>query len=173
MLHGIIGNSFFLTRPILFDFKARQVSVWGSGPLSAADLAEAGISSGADVPLTDPQHSLKYAVDGLVNGKAAQRFVVDTGSGETVLARAAANQLGLVAAGKARTRPTFHGILDLLVGRVEAISLGGSDVATAADVTWPADGAQDANPVLGLGVLSRYKMLYDIPGKRIRLMPYQ
>ena len=168
---GILGTNLLSMFSVLFDFPRHQITLWTPAGLSVDEIKGLGMSAATILPLTEREDGT-FTVPGKVWSTKAQADVsllLDTGAAETALTVGLARQLQLLPA-SSTTVHNFWGDVDFEEARINALQLVGLkfvdrpvNYASKEDARHPA--------LLGMDILSGYKVLLDFPSKKMYLQP--
>jgi|GEM_PF-3122365 len=171
---GALGANVAAKLPILLDFQKHQLTFLRHSP-SPDELKALGMEGASAVPVTDIDKSshYKFPIKVTSEGISAEGvMLVDTGSDQTYLSASLAAQLHL--------KPQGNGLLSTFYGPVPTsytvgptlrfgeITLGDLPVNY---VDKPEAISPFNNNVLGLDVLSYFRVLLDYPGGKIYFQP--
>lgn len=116
-------------------------------------------------------HFVEAVLTGTDERKASIRLLVDTGADLVVLPRSMMKTLGLDQGDfAARKVQTANGKTDAVVGMLAAVILAQETVVDV-DVAFIEDEKIGANGLLGMSVLSRYRVILDDDANRMTLEP--
>jgi predicted aspartyl protease len=122
---GAIGALYLEPFPVLFDFQANQLTVWGSGPLTREDLAAVGMADATALPLKRPANGYpEFRVRVKLPGGLEEELVLDTGAAMSFISEKAARTLGLKPHRTVKDYVTYRGKSALQIARVTSLHLG-------------------------------------------------
>lgn len=171
---GILGDQVFTRCVVEIDYAQRCLSLFDPAGYEST-------GHGAVVPIELVEsHPYVTASVALPGGKSITgRFVIDTGaSSSLILSLDAIEREGLSAAmGKTLTARGHGvgGVTEVRLARVEKLDLGGFSLIRPIAVLQPAGAGRVSAPGtlgnIGGGILSRFKVTFDYPGRRMILEP--
>lgn len=171
------------------DFAQRQITMWYPNGLTDAAVKQAGFGGVSAVPLVpnipdailydpakaaasvDAYWSLLYSVPVQVGDGvrvSRQNLVLDTGSGVTIFPSGVSASLRLKRSGSLETPDLMNGIQAVDYAEAPLLQLG--DVRLLNRTVGIITKGRDS-PVLGVDVLSGYRVLMDFGAKRMYLKP--
>lgn len=162
---GILAMRTFTYTSILFDFQRKSVTVYYPSTLSAEELRQAGMDGAAEIPI-EMRKDQAYVT---LNFGADQKesLCIDTGAVHTGIPAGLAARLGL----KPRSHyegASLGGNQKVAEANVPTVRLGDMIVKDLA-VQYTDKGKLELPPHLGQDVLSRFRVLIDVPGKKMYL----
>lgn len=174
-IDGIIGTPILNLFAAIFDFNAHSLTLYSPGKLSAkqARLTGAFGPGGISLPLSlapGQTENRRYFIPvGLTSGGVSRvvSLAVDTGAEMTIVPRWVVEDLHLKKTGQQRQ---YGPEGDFQAGEVQVPVLALDNLQKLnASVIYPLKG--DFFPVLGVNILSGYKVLMDFPAKKMYLQP--
>lgn len=159
---GVLGFNSLANVAVGIDFPRHRITFWDHGSLSRAERRAAGFP-GAETPLAAPAGDYRYTVPAkLENGPSSRSLPISLGTASTLslLPRADAQALQVATFAGDDQPPTDR-------VRVPRVALGGLTLASS--LFRVGDGGEP--PLLGLNVLSRYRVLLDCPAQKMYLAP--
>jgi predicted aspartyl protease len=162
---GIIGLQVFGYTSLMFDFQKRQAKFWYPSTLTEEDLRTAGMEGAVAVPLDEPNMLVTVVAE--FGGGKKETLVVDTGAVRTGISLSMARELGLVPRSRRET-VTLAGKVKVAIAVVPEMTLGGLSLQNV-EVEYPEAGQLEVPPSLGQDILSRYRVLIDVPNKKMLL----
>ena len=172
---GILGVNLLGPLAALFDFSKHEITLWYPGNLTDAEVQQLGFTEPA-VPLVQGKtggvfKALAQAANGTSHGQDA--FVIDTGSNHTRLSYALAQQLKLTPIpGSLSPAKTFGDPVGSSTAVLETLKVGQFTFGNRF-VDCPAQDkpGQYSPSTLGMDELSRFRVLLDLPAKKMYLQP--
>ena len=166
---GVIGANMLEGSAILLDSQQQKFGFCLPGKLSPQQLNQIGLTHPYVLPLTSSGD--KWSVQGeLTKGNSVgdEDLLLDTGSNATGISTALAEKLHLNPSGLG----VQHDIYTTKVvgmGQVDTLHLGD---LTLRDISITVRAASETLPsLLGMDVLSNYRILIDFPAKKMYLQP--
>ncbi len=170
---GIIGINILHRMATQWNFKNHSLTFFYPGQLNPIDLRQLNFINPNILPITEDTkgNGLWYASVRMTNGFISmdQRLMIDTGANMTTIPNSVEQHLGLKPYGQNLSR-TFRGSSILDVANVETLQVG--------DLTLPefpvsirAASSKNEVYLLGLDVLSNYRVLMDFPARKMYLQP--
>ena len=170
---GIIGINILRSMAFQWDFKHQLLTIYHPGRLSSSSLQQIGFVSPSTLAITEDarNHSFWYASIRMTNGFviAEQPLYIDTGANSTTIPYPMAQHLGLKPYSQ-HSLVTLYGSETQKVANVEAIQLG-SLMLSDTPVLIRAASAKNQTGLLGLNILSHFRVLMDFPAKKMYLQP--
>jgi predicted aspartyl protease len=167
---GCIGSNYLAPYPLLLDFEADKVTFWSSGPLSPEELERAGMQGAValTVERTPGDMPLLYLTAKL-NGEADEKMILDTGSATSYISSSIAQKLKLTAIHTVKDHPTFGGKALIRLAKLDTLQLG--SLRMIDQMVGFGEGESDGliSPIIGLDILRNFRVLIDIPGKKLYL----
>ena len=170
-IDGILGMDLLRHFAVEVDFPTRRITLLSPGGLSPSARQDAGFGEAVAVPLTLQSRTRLYLASGqLRNGEntGQENMLVDTGSGATAISSTLAGQLALVPVQSGGSTAMLSGTFPIDTARVPALDLGGLTVSNV-PVVYPTQSGEKYGPLLGVDVLSQYRVLLDFPDKTMYL----
>lgn len=159
---GVLGFNSLAGVAVGIDFPRHRITFWDHGSLSRAERRAAGFS-GAEAPLAAPAGDFRYTVPTKLENALSSRSLpvaLGTASYLSVLPRVEAQALQVATFAGDDQPPTDR-------VRVPRVTLGSLTLASSLFRI----GDSNEPPLLGLNVLSRYRVLLDCPAQKMYLMP--
>lgn len=174
-IDGLLGTSVLRHHALLFDFGTRKLSVWPGGWVSRDERRAAGLDGAFSVPLTDLNGSFQYSVPVRINDLFTVNSILDSGANASLVARPVAAHLGLQPLRVRASARTVHGEGAMHAASVEALAIGGGPAVRPADglMFWPRSSKDEGVTLLGLDVLSQFRVLIDFPAHRAYFLPLE
>ncbi len=173
-IDGIIGLDVLDDHAFLLDTMKKQITLWGSGTFTQADLKGVDMADAEAVPLTPDGMPAIYSVSGkMTSGKASltEDLALDTSQPGNFISRDSVALLGLSAVGPPLVIPlqgTIYTIDHTIIPKVSLASLALTDVHTAyADGPVPPGIIQH----LGIAFFSQNRVLFDFAHKMMYVKP--
>lgn len=166
---GILGMNAFGACSALFDFKKQVVTLWYPSTMSAEDLKKAGMEGAIELPVEAPDMYFNTSV-GVGPGKEL-KVLIDTGAVQTGITFAMARELGLTATAH-KTKSSLIGPVKFSTATLPKLSIGPFEVENLS-VEYPESDKLGIPAHLGLDVLSRFRLLIDVPNSRMFLKPVE
>lgn len=172
---GVIGMSLLRYEAVLLDARRHTLTFYYPGALEPSMLTKLEFTTPYTMPLVDdegiPWVQARFSNHG-VTGQ--ERLRVDIGANETRISERLVKQLALKTVSQQK-ESTLFGDDTVDAVRVEEMQLGDltlwdHPVTTIAKVMLTKTVA--ASPLLGLDVLSGYRVLMDFPAGKLYLQPY-
>ncbi|HTE17917.1 MAG TPA: aspartyl protease family protein [Armatimonadota bacterium] len=170
---GVLGANVLIHGAALFDFERGKFGFFMSGALSPAELKKEGFDGTVFVSMKESQYGWRL-VDVPVgfNDQATENLLLDTGSSITTLPSQLARNLKLDPLGPKGTAVTFYGQSTEDTAFVKRLSLGSQRMRNVL-VAYRTDQDSKQVPLLGIDVLSRFRILIDFPAKKLYLTENQ
>lgn len=169
---GFIGTDLLRFMAVRLDCPRHQATFWYPGNLSAKEVVSSGFDQALVVPVTDPDSSILYSVQGqFQNGSnvAAEKMQVDTGSDFSLISASTAETLKLVPDVKQKANLIRSKVV-LLRAKVPSIQFG--DLTLYGYPVYYYDKEDSTYPLsLGMDILSRYRVLLDYAHGTLSLKP--
>ncbi len=173
---GILGLNFLQMCMVEFDFPHHKLTFLNQFAVTPEVRAQAGYdASSYTADITKDEYGFYKTNLVMANGanRVTEAAVVDTGSSSTQISAKAATALHLSATGS----PTDHRVerkaQPITPSRVEGLQVGLLKLLNAA-VGYPEKDEAEGigvGTVLGMDILSGYRVLLDFPGKKMYLQP--
>ena len=161
-IDGVLGFNSLAGVAVGIDFPCRRITFWDHGSLSRSERRALGFA-GAEAPLAAPAGDYRFTVPAkLENGPASRSLPMGLGTASTLSVLPRAEVQALQAA-------TFTGDDQPPTDRVRVprVTLGGLTLPSA--LFSVGDGSEP--PLIGLNVLSRYRVLLDCPAQKMFFAP--
>jgi len=165
---GIIGVNAISQCAVLLDCSQHTITFSYPGKLSSQEVSQLKFSSSDGIPLTTLAKDTHYSVPvQFQNGAASGResLIVDTGSYKTNISAALAKLLNLEAVGE-HPYVEYNKASSSLEAKVDTIQLGQLNL-TGQTVDFPPSSNADASRILGMDILSGYRVLMDFPANKM------
>ena len=172
---GIIGANLASAFATLIDFQRHTLTFYYGAPLTVEDLKNADMDNAIALPLVTPTKNydgdLLVAVRVRFNDAEEEDLVIDTGAADTMVSSELAAKLKL--------RSSAQGSKDFILGKSVKVNKAkvstlkfGNNTLNNLTVKYPQD-VKEKNycPHLGLDVLTKFRVLLDIPGKKLYIKP--
>lgn len=166
-IDGILGMQLFSRASALFDFQRQSVRIYYPPTLSQSEMEEAGMRGAVEIPIEVRDYTV-YAML-TFPGERTEQLLIDTGAPQTSISTALARHLGLKPMTH-RESGSLSGIRKVTVSRIPSVRIGALEVPDF-PVEYMEDEKRQYRPVLGEDVLSRFRILIDVPGRKMYLKP--
>lgn len=171
-IDGAIGANALQSFPFMLDWTARMMTVWAKGPLSADERANAGMADALEIPLLAPADGEpRYSVPVKLNDCVTDDLLLDTGAGVTTISQEAASKLQLKPSRTDKAFPSFEAKMPLHFATLQTFRIGRMALLDFELGYGERQGPGAGQGVLGQTVLSRFRMLVDMPAKKLYLKP--
>ncbi|HLV79056.1 MAG TPA: retropepsin-like aspartic protease [Chthonomonadaceae bacterium] len=174
-VEGVIGTNFLTRMAILFDFQHGRLTFWFPGGLSTAEIEQSGFTQDEAVPLSirqDGPDGQDYSIPIGIDASARETMRIDTGAGYTSLSASLARTLRLQPFYQGEEVDGFRGVSKMNRAHVPALSLG-RQILKDLPVSYPLTDPGPTPPSLGMDILSRFRVLMDIPNGKIYFKPVE
>jgi predicted aspartyl protease len=164
---GIIGANILQNSAILLDAQQHILGFCLPGALSPGELKQIGFPQPYMVPLTRTTGNQWWVQAQFSNGSnsGSESLLLDTGSDSTSLSGQLAQKVGFKVTGQENQKDALgKSIVD--TGRVDSIHI--ADLALL-DFPLTVQSSEEIPPVLGMNILSGYRVLIDFPAKKMYL----
>ncbi len=171
-IDGIVGANLLEHFPLLLNAQDHTLLFVYPGNLSPDRLKSLGMTSPYVLPmLRDLLPAAWYSTIKFSNQEstAEESLKIDTGSGTTIISGQTAKQLKLKSVEQYKIID-YSGEKILDIANVASASVGNLSLSNLA-VEYQSDPKISSVPVLGMDVLSGYKVLIDFPAKKMYLQP--
>lgn len=170
LIDGVIGVYTLQQSALLVDFAKHRLMLRERGALSLLDRARVGMLDAVELPLQDPGNDLSYHLPVTFNGEASELLLVDTGADNTEISRGMAKRLRLKADAEGHDTFGVFGKYRVNSAQVTELALGVISVKDL-QVNFPQRESEPlAAPVLGLDVLTRFRVLIDFEAEKVFLL---
>ena len=165
---GIIGTDVFEQFAVLLDPVQHKFSFCRPGNLSLHQIAQIGLVKPYIVTITKGMNGQWYSEAQITNNGVvtSESLVLDTGSNITHISDTTAQTLHLKIVGQQQQQDAYRigmvGISSVDTLRLGDLTLSGTTVSVC-PVT------KNESPLLGMDILSGYRVLIDFPGKKMYL----
>ncbi len=165
---GIVGANLLEHFAVLIDASQHQFGLCLPGDLYLKQVADYGLTQPYTVPITKKDDSRWYVEAQITNSSVVttETLALDTGSNTTQISDAAAQALHLKIVGQDHQTNAYGG---RMVGQasVETLRVGNLTLSGTSVSVTPA--TKDQPSVLGMDILSGYRVLIDFPAKKMYL----
>ena len=172
---GVIGMSLLRSAALLLDTQRHTLTFCYPGTVGASTLAQLGFTAPCVLPLTEDEGAQWVQARFSDHGNSGEeRLMLDTGATQTHVSKQLAKQLDLTTISQQKQRGLFgDSVVDVVkIGEVRLGDLTVRNFPVAA-ITQPMLTKTLAAPsLLGLDILSGYRVLMDFPGGKLYLQPY-
>jgi predicted aspartyl protease len=167
---GIVGTNLLQHFAVLVDASQHQFGLCLPGNLYLKQVADFGLMRPYIVPIAEKEDGRWYVEAQVINDgiTASEAMVLDTGSNATLISDTSAQTLHLKIT-EQHQRTNAYG--DRVVGQasVETLRLGDLTLSGTSVSVTPI--TKDQPSVLGMDILSGYRVLIDFPAKKMYLQP--
>lgn len=167
-LDGLIGANFFTQCAASFDFQKHEIGIWYPGNFSDEEVKQMRFSPEDVIPLTIMKDKTRFAVTVHCNDEADEDLPVDTGSGITLLSPQLVQKLKLKPKGPGAEFSLLSGTEKLDRARLHKLALG-KQVFENFIIVYSENKNTQQPPALGLDILSQFRVLLDVPNKKLYL----
>ncbi len=174
---GIIGGDLLAQLALILDFQKRSITFIYPAGLTDRERAEMGFQDAASLLFRMDNNDLRPYVTARspigTDGSAFRKeeFLLDTGRASTVVSAAFAKALGL----KKKSGTSINTLYNSAkgsAGNLPKLSLAGVECSDVS-VRWYAKDTKSSIPILGMELLSRFRVLIDYPAKKLYLKPVE
>lgn len=172
-IDGIIGANFLEVFTEFFDFPHKKLTFIFPAGASADLLKRYGFQDAARVPTFDLDSSGRRFVSAVLSQgekQTTENMMIDTGANGTLISAKAARDVMLPLL---ETTPltNLEGAIIARRSKLEKIQIGETTLAGVGISVGETQGSRSITPLLGMNVLSRYKMLLDFKQNALWLKP--
>lgn len=167
---GIVGANILEHFAVLVDASHHQFGLCLPGNLYLKQVADFGLTRPYVVPIAKKDDGRWYVEAQIVNEgmTVTEAMVLDTGSNTTQISDTAAQALHLATTGRQQQHNSYGtdtvSQANLGTLRLGNLTLSGTTVSVSpTSISEP--------PILGMDILSGYRVLMDFPGKKMYLQP--
>ena len=167
---GVLGANVLEHFSVLLDASQHLIGFCLPGNLDLSQVGQAGFTAPYLVPITQKDGFWFVTVQLTNNGiSQSQDLAIDTGSNETVISDTAAAHLGLKVSQAQKATNVYSDNVAVGASSVDVIDIGGIMLNGHAIGVAPVSKLEP--PVLGMDILSGYRVLIDFPAKKMYLQP--
>lgn len=166
---GIIGVEFIQDCAVLLDFPRQEIRLIDPGNLNRKELAPLGMEGAFHAPFRDVKSNYEYSMR-VRFGPIEADALLDTGAGTTYLRRSLADQLHLLPSTPPETQTTLERTFTLQRAILPRLQVGDTSIEQLA-VAYLTEEVPGHPNLLGLDILSRFRVLVDYPAEEIFLKP--
>ncbi len=165
---GVLGVNALEHFAVLLDASQNFLGLCLPGNLDLSQVGQAGYTAPYLLPIFQRNGFWFVAVQLTNNGVSqSEDLAIDTGSNVTTISDAAAAHLGLKVSQEHATTNVYSNAVPMGESSIDTLQIGGI-VLSGHDVS-VAHVSKLEPPVLGMDILSGYRVLIDFPGKKMYL----
>ena len=167
---GIVGANLLEHDAVLIDASKHQFGLCLPGNLYLKQVADYGLKQPYIVPITKKDDGHWYVEAQITNDgmTALESMVLDTGSNVTQISDATAQDLHLKIIGQQQLVNSYRTRM-VDISNVPKLDLGNLELSGLSVAVSPISKTEP--PILGMNILSHFRVLIDFPGKKMYLQP--
>lgn len=168
---GIVGVNLLQHFAVLLDAPQHRLGLCVPGNLSMQQIAQVGLAQPYVVPITKRKNGQWFVVAQLTNNGTTENeeLELDTGSTFTEVSDTTAQNLHLKILEGDRTTNMYTNNAMMGASSVDTLKIGNLTLLGSAVEVSPVSERQP--PLLGMNILSGYRVLMDFPGGKMYLQP--
>ena len=168
LFDGVLGVNVLEHYAVLLDASQHILGFCMPGNLDLSQVGQAGYTAPYVVPITQKDGSW-FVTAQLTNSDISQSedLALDTGSNVTTISDTAATHLGLKVSEEHSTTNVYSNTVPMGESNVDTLRIGG--IALSGHAVSVVHASKLEPPVLGMDILSGYRVLIDFPGKKMYL----
>jgi predicted aspartyl protease len=165
---GLLGLNVLSRLTVLIDPQLKWVMLWWPRALTSAERERMNMGDAVELPLKERDDGV-LQVQARLNDTVDVQLPLDTGSDVTCIPMNVADQLKLEPTGPGRMAESLYDKGREREAPLQQIALGTLKLWWM--VVHYSDNPRLINQALGMDVLSRFRVLLDIPNKKLYLKP--
>ena len=168
LFDGVLGVNILEHFAVLLDTSQHTLGLCVPGNLNLHQVSQLGYTAPFAVPITQKDGHWFVTVQLTNSGvKQSEDFILDTGSNQTVVSNTAAEHLGLKITEEQQVTNAYSDNVRVGVSSVDNLQIG--NIKLNGHAIGVAFNTKPLPPVLGMDILSGYRVLMDFPAKKMYL----
>lgn len=166
---GIIGLYPFGLSSLQIDFQKGFATARHPSALTAEEMKAAGMDGAIELPIETDEYEVYVNAD--FGSGHTERMRVDTGAVHSGISAQMAKTLGVTPISKGKMT-TLYGLVQFARAKIPSLSIGPLKLGEVL-VEYPVKKQPEFPALLGQDILTRYRIVLDIPNKKLYLKPVE
>jgi predicted aspartyl protease len=168
-IDGMLGTNVLTNLAMLIDNEKAEITFWKSGNVTDLQRIAVGMGKAAPLPLIPREELMTLPVR--FNGQT-ENLTIDTGAQGTSVPAEFARRLALPPAKQSLKETSLYSTVTLETINVGTVAVG-DNVLKDVPIHYSKEQIPRLSSVLGMDVVSKFRVLLDFPQKRLYLQPVQ